>query len=68
MKGANPRAECDRVSASWGRDRTPLTTRKLACTTVCWTSRGRQTHVYIGHPSLKQLHVMRQDTMEAHQM
>jgi hypothetical protein len=46
MKGADPRAECDRVSASWGRDRTPLTTRRLAC--LLWAGRSRTlTHVYI---------------------
>src|SRR5262249_37363831 len=42
MKGANPRADCDSVSVVGRRDRIPFTARRLACTTVGWTSRGSQ--------------------------
>jgi hypothetical protein len=41
MKGANPRANCDSVSASWGRDRNRSPPAGWQCTTVGWTSRGR---------------------------
>jgi hypothetical protein len=34
MKGANPRADCDSVSARGGRDRTPLKNQELASAAV----------------------------------
>ena len=46
-EGCQPRANCESVSASWGRDRKPLTTRRLAMHYCGLDVSRKSTHVYI---------------------